>query len=128
MTAPAIPPHVLQFVAENIDVVPELEALLLLREGEARGWSEDEVAARVYVSSTAARGILEALRRKRLIAAQGDPPLYRYQPEPTGKAELIDEVAAAYRLHLVPMTTFIHAKAPASVREFARAFDFKKDR
>lgn len=128
MTAPAIPPNVLQFVTENIDTVPELETLLLLREGETRAWSEDEVAARVYVSRAAARGILEALRRKHLVVAQGEPPLYRYQPEQAGKAELIGEVAAAYRLHLVPMATFIHAKAPASVREFARAFDFKKDR
>ena len=128
MTAPAIPSHVLQFVAEHIDTVPELETLLLLREGETRTWSEDEVAARVYVSRAVARGILEALRRKHLIVAQGEPPHYRYQPEQAGKAELIGEVATAYRLHLVPMATFIHSKAPASVREFARAFDFKKDR
>jgi hypothetical protein len=128
MTAPVIPPDVLQFIAEHIDSVPELETLLLLREGEARAWSEDEVAARVYVSRASARGILEALRRKHLIVAQGEPPQYRYQPEQAGKAQLIGEVATAYRLHLVPMATFIHAKAPASVREFARAFDFKKDR
>ena len=128
MTAAVIPPHILQFVAENIDSVPELEVLLLLREGEARAWSEEEVAARVYVSRVAARGILEALRRKHLIVAHGEPPLYRYQPEQAGKAELIGEVAAAYRLHLVPMATFIHTRASASVREFARAFDFKKDR
>jgi hypothetical protein len=128
MTANAIPSHILQFVAENIDTVPELEALLLLLEGEARRWSEEEVAARVYVPRPVARNILETLRRRRLIAAEGDPPQYRYGPEQAGKRELIAEVANAYRLHLVPMTTFIHSKAPASVREFARAFDFKKDR
>lgn len=128
MTAPAIPSDVLQFVAENVDSVPELETLLLLREGQTRAWGEEEVAARVYVSRAAARTILEALRRKHLVVAHGDPLLYRYRPEQAGKAELIGEVAAAYRLHLVPMATFIHAKAPASVREFARAFDFKKER
>jgi hypothetical protein len=128
MTAPAIPSNVLQFVAEHIDTVPELETLLLLREGETRAWSEDEVAARVYVSRAVARGILEALRRKHLIVAHGEPPHYRYQPAQAGEAELIGEVATAYRLHLVPLATFIHSKAPVSVREFARAFDFKKDR
>lgn len=128
MTASAIASHVLQFIAEHIDTVPELEALLLLREAGSRTWSEEEVAARIYVSRPAAGGILESLRRKQLVAAQGEPPQYQYRPEPAAKADLIDDVAAAYRLHLVPVATFIHSKAPAAVREFARAFDFKKDR
>jgi hypothetical protein len=38
------------------------------------------------------------------------------------------EVAAAYRRHLVPLATFIHSRASTAVREFARAFDLKKDR
>jgi hypothetical protein len=38
------------------------------------------------------------------------------------------EVAASYRRHLVPLATFIHSRASTAVREFARAFDLKKDR
>jgi hypothetical protein len=53
---------------------------------------------------------------------------YRYNPQwdPTG--EVMPEVAASYRRHLVPLATFIHARASTAVREFARAFDLKKDR
>lgn len=128
MTSSDIPQNVLQFVAEKIDTVPQLEALLLLREDEMRRWSEVEIAARVYVSRETARSVLEALQRRSLIAAEGDPPLYRYNPRQDGSRVLLCEVAIAYRRHLVPMATFIHSKASASVLEFARAFDLKKDR
>jgi hypothetical protein len=37
-------------------------------------------------------------------------------------------VVTAYRTQLIEVTRFVHAKASRSVLEFARAFDFKKDR
>jgi hypothetical protein len=42
--------------------------------------------------------------------------------------ELMGQVVAEYQTHVVRIATFIHANASASVREFARAFDLKKDR
>jgi hypothetical protein len=36
-------------------------------------------------------------------------------------------VTVAYRSNLVSVANFIHRKASASVMEFARAFDLKKD-
>jgi hypothetical protein len=57
-----------------------------------------------------------------------EAPRYQYNPQwdPTG--QVMPEVAAAYRRHLVQLATFIHSRASTAVREFARAFDFKKDR
>jgi hypothetical protein len=53
---------------------------------------------------------------------------YRYNPQWDASGEVMPEVAAAYRRHLVPIATFIHSRASTAVREFARAFDLKKDR
>lgn len=128
MVSPDIPQHVLQFIAEKVDTVPQLETLLLLREDDTRCWSEDEIAARVYVTRETARSILRTLQRHQLILAEGDPERYCYGPRQDGSRELICEVAAAYRRHLVSIATFIHSKASASVLEFARAFDLKKGR
>ena len=152
MTGAAISQQVLQFVAEQIDTVPQLECLLLLYQHRSRIWIAEEVAARIYISPQVAREILEMLHRRGLIAAEGDPPRYRFHPggavsaysnsrrvsgssshtlyAPGGAAseELIGQVAGEYQRHLVPLATFIHSKAPASVREFARAFDLKKER
>lgn len=128
MSLPDVPDEVWQFIAQNIDTVPQLEALLLLWENQHKAWSEDEIAARIYVSRDAAAGIVQALQRHQLITAEaGSPPRYQYSS--AGDASnLMPAVAAAYRRHLVPVANFIHSGASSSVREFARAFNLKKDR
>lgn len=123
-----IPPQVLQFVAEKIDTVPQIEALLLLWENPAQSWSAAQIASRVYVEQDVAKLILEALRRRQLITTEGDPPLYRYSRDWDTSGDLMHQVATEYRRHLVQLATFIHSGASSSVREFARAFDFKKER
>jgi hypothetical protein len=128
MNSPDIPARVLHFLAEKIDSVPQLEALLLMWESPQRSWSEDELAGRIYVSRQVASLILQSLQRQQLVSVEPATAQYRYnaQWDPTG--EIIPEVAASYRRHLVPLATFIHSRASTAVREFARAFDLKKDR
>ena len=129
MTSPEIPARVLQVLAEQIDTVPQLEALLLLWENPQQLWSEEELAGRIYVGRQAAATILQALQRQQLATAEPAPAVrYRYNPQWDPGGELMAEVAAAYRSHLVPLATFIHSRASTAVREFARAFDLKKDR
>jgi GAF domain-containing protein len=129
MNSPDIPARVLQFLAERIDSVPQLEALLLIWEDPQRLWSEDELAARLYVSSQAAAAILQALQRQHLVTVElASAARYRYNAQWDATGEVVPEVAASYRRHLVPITTLIHSRASTAVREFARAFDFKKER
>jgi hypothetical protein len=128
MTGPAISQHVLHFIAQQIDSVPQLECLLLLYEYDSQSWAPEQVAARIYSSPQVARGILETLHRRGLLLAEGDEPRYRFNPAGAASRELMQDVVREYQRHLVPVATFIHSKASASVREFARAFDLKKDR
>jgi hypothetical protein len=128
MTEPVIPQQVLQFIAQQIDTVPQLECLLLLHQHDNRSWLPDEVAARIYISRETAQGILESLVRRRLLSADGEPPRYRFTSSEAGSHALVGEVSSTYQRHLVPIATFIHSKASPSVREFAKAFDLKKDR
>jgi DNA-binding FadR family transcriptional regulator len=128
MTSPDIPARVLQFLAERIDTVPQLEALLLLWQNPQRQWSEEELAARIYVGRPVAAAILQALQRQQLVTNEPGSPGYRYNPQWDPSGEVMPEVAAAYGRHLVQLATFIHSRASTAVREFARAFDLKKDR
>jgi hypothetical protein len=128
MSATEIPDRVLRFLAERIDTVPQLEALLLLWQDPERPWSEEEIAARVYVSRAAAAATLQALHRQQLVTIDGNPPRYSYNASWDTTADLMAEVAHQYRRHLVRIATFIHSGASISVREFARAFDLKKER
>jgi hypothetical protein len=127
MTAPPISPRVLNFIAAKIDSIAELETLLIMSDDAHRLWSETEIAARLYTAPANALTVLESLTRRELITAEGKPAQFRFAPAHSDDHKLFAEVAEAYRRNLVAITTFIHSKASASVKEFARAFDLKKD-
>ena len=120
--------EIVQFILDKIDSVPHLEALLLLWNSRPKPWTPEELAARLYVQASDARRLLEELRRSDLMYLLGGANrTYGYQ----GKSEEQDRLMARGR-H-VPETagagvTIIHNKAPSSVRDFARAFRFTKER
>jgi len=123
-----IPARVWDFIENHIDTVPQLEALLLIYGRDRDGsWTVAEIATRIYVGTAPAHAILETLRRRGLIVVEGETATYRRKSTPEQVA-LIECVSDAYRRNLVPLATFIHSKASAPVREFARAFEIKKDR
>lgn len=128
MNAPDISEPVLKFIANKIDTVPELEALLLLWQEPSRLWRVEEVAQRLYVRTDAAAAILRALQTRQLAAGEGQPPLYRYSGDWDESGSLMSEVAETYRHNLVRVATLIHSGASSAVREFARAFTLKKER
>jgi hypothetical protein len=127
MTPPPISPRVLKFIAEKVDTVAELETLLILSDDDHRPWSAHEIAARLYTQPANALRALESLSRRELITSEGTPSQFRFSPAHSDDRKAFAEVADAYRRNLVAITTFIHSKASTSVKEFARAFDLKKD-
>ena len=127
MESDALGDDVLRFIREHIDMVPQLEALILACETAPRGWSAAELAGRVYVSTEAADWILQDLESRRLLQRLPDGRYAFAADNPA--APLVASVATAYRKHLVRVTQAIHSKASsAGIREFARAFNIKKDR
>lgn len=126
MSPPEISARVLEFLAQKIDSVPQLEAVLLLWQAPEKPWRAEEVAARLYVSPEQASAILRALQLRQLAQAD-DQGAYRYSAAWDGTGTLMSEVAETYRRNLVHMTRIIHAGASAAVRDFARAFNLKDD-
>jgi hypothetical protein len=120
--------ELIQFILDHLDTVPHLEALLLIWQNPAIGWTADVLAGRVYVSAASARGILEDFRRKGVLTAEGQPELiYLFDPGWDAGRQLLPRLADLYRRQLVQGTKLIHSKGSNSVREFARAFQIKKD-
>jgi DNA-binding IscR family transcriptional regulator len=71
--------EVYSFVAEQIDSVPHLEALLLLWNSRPQPWTIENLAQRLYISKDIVRGLLEDLIRQRMIVlVPGSSPGYRY--------------------------------------------------
>ena len=117
------------FIIEQIDSVPQLEALLLLFNSRPKGWSIETMAKSLYVRNDVAARILDSLAQRNLIAVVSNRPgVFCYASEDDYQNRLMDAVDAVYRKEVVRVSSLIHSKGSAGVRDFARAFRIKKDK
>ncbi len=118
-----------EFIMGNMDSVPHLEALVLLWKSSPAKWSCDELASRLYVPSEKVSALLHDLVRLQLVSeSHGPQHQYSYFARTEDQDKMMVLVDAAYRSDLVRISTMIHSKTSSAVREFARAFRFKKER
>ena len=117
-----------QFIREEIDTVPHLEALLMAWRARDSRWSPREMAAALYVSEEVASGILRNLEEKQLLVrVPGEEVRYSYRSGSEAQDELLLQLNATYQRELIRISRMIHSKAPSGVREFARSFRFTKE-
>jgi predicted ArsR family transcriptional regulator len=121
--------EVYSFVLDQVETVPHLEALLLLWNSRPQPWTAENLAKRLYVSAEFVKLLLQDLVRRHLIVCvQGSPKGYRYESVSAAQDELMSSLDSTYRRETVRISTMIHSKPSSSVREFARAFRFVKER
>jgi hypothetical protein len=126
-----LPEDVNQFILEEIDSVPHLEALLMIWNTRPKAWSVEGMAKALYVSPETAHKILQDVAQRGLIAPVSAPSAveqYGYQSQSADRDALLRAVESTYRRELVRVSTMIHSKASPAVREFARAFRFTKEK
>ena len=121
--------QVLRFIVDEIDSVPELEALLLLWQDRPAVWNVADVARRLYIVPDQAQAVLADLSRKGMLAADPEQPdFYRYESTSAERDQLMGRTEAVYRRQIVRISTLIHSKPSSAVRDFARAFRFTKEK
>lgn len=114
------------FIFECVDSVPHLEALLQVWHTRPRGWSDVEIAGRLFLDSPGrARSILLDLVQRGLLEVDDQSGLYFYLSSPANDPRM-EALSKAYRTDLIRISTALHFKASSGVREFARAFQFKR--
>jgi predicted ArsR family transcriptional regulator len=129
MEAEGLSEDVLRFLLDRIESVPHLEALLLMWQSPQASWTREEMATRLYVAPEAAAQLMGDLARHGLVTVGAEsPPVYRYAAEWDEGGLLMPKIAATYSRQLVRVAQLLHSKASPGVREFARAFQIKKDR
>lgn len=118
-----------QFIHDEIDSVPHLEALLLIWNRRPKQWSAEDMAKELYVKPEVAGKILRGLANRSLISANSEPQeTFFYESGANERDNILRALDSAYRSQIVRVSTMIHAKASAAVRDFARAFRFTKER
>ena len=120
---------VYEFILENIESVPHLEALILLWNSRPVWWTTEELTSRLYVAPDNVQRLLRDLVRLELVAQSGTAvPKYSYLPKSREQDELLSSLDHAYRKDLVRISTMIHSRTSSSVREFARAFRLRQEK
>jgi len=120
---------VYEYILEKIESVHHLEAVILLWNSRPVGWTAEELASRIYVPAERTFEIVQDLIRQQFVQqGAGSPPRFSYLPRSEEQNEWMFRVDTAYRREIVRISTMLHSKASPSIREFARAFRFKKDR
>jgi len=118
-----------EFIHEHIDSVPHLEALILFWNSRPVGWTSEDLSSRLYIPAEQVNGVIRDLVRLQVVQENpGPPPRYSYFPRSEEQNEMMTLIDGAYRRDLVRISTMVHSKASSPVREFARAFKFRKDR
>jgi len=118
-----------EFIHEYIDSVPHLEALILFWNSRPVGWTSEDLASRLYIPGEQVNGVIRDLVRLQIVQEiPGHPPRYSYFSRSEEQNEMMTLIDGAYRRDLVRISTMVHSKASSPVREFARAFRFRKER
>lgn len=124
MADSGLPPGVEAFILAHVPSVAHLEALLLLRNEPQARWTADKLAARLFINPKEGADILADLVASGLAARTDD--VHGYAPGTPELAAAVDETAETYRVRLIPVTKFIHARPRSPARAFADAFRFRK--
>lgn len=115
-----------RFIMDRIDSVPHLEALLLLWRDPSQPSSAEKLAKQLWVKPDIAQNVLRDLARDSFLTAVAESEEYFYRSHPETD-RLIGLLNETYRQELIRVSTMIHSKASAAVREFARAFRIKEE-
>jgi DNA-binding IclR family transcriptional regulator len=120
--------EVKQFILTKISSVPHLEALLLIWGHGSKVWTLKELADALFVPAANAKTIINDLMRHGwIVQHSARPKSFTYDSSWDSEGEFMKLLADTYRTKLVRVATLIHTNASSAVRDFANAFDFKKE-
>lgn len=107
-----------------IDNLDGLEVVMLLYREQARGWTADQVATRLRISSRVARRELERMSA-RGIAILGDA--FRFDGSDPDRAAAVARVAAVYGTRRIELINYVASQTLKRIQSIADAFRIKKD-
>jgi len=124
-----IPERVKAFLAERIDSVVQLEALLLLHASPDAAFSPDALAHELRIDPAWAEPNLRRLAAHKAPVVVEEPAgSFRYGAVTADLAATVDELAACYAARRVSVIGLIFSKPPSPLQHFADAFRIRKDK
>jgi hypothetical protein len=121
------PADIKQFIGDNISSIAQLELLLLLRSDPDRAWTAAEAGAALY-SPAEVTALQLADLHARWLVAPAEANRYIYHPQSDELNEFVSRLAELYRTRRVAVVTAVYSKPVDTIRTFADAFRFRKDK
>jgi hypothetical protein len=117
-----------QFIEHHIESVPQLEALLMLRNEPEREWESADISKALYIPEDVAGTLLaDFVRRGFAILKPPGKSKVVYRPRDQDYLRLVDELHVAYHDRRVAIISLIYSKPLNKVQTFADAFKFGKE-
>ena len=121
------PAELRHFIAQQIESLAQLEALLRMREDRDRGWTSSELSQRLYITPEMCEALLADLERRGFVAGSAEASGYRYQPQSAEADRMLGELAMVYHQRRVAVITEIYSKPVTKVQTFADAFRLRRE-
>ena len=130
MTSDGISERVRLFLADQIDSVVQLEALLLLHANPETTFLPADLARELRIDPAWAEPNLRQLSGlKAAVIAEGPGGSFRYHAPTPELAATVDDLAACYATRRVSVVAMIFSKPPPGpLQHFADAFRLRKDK
>lgn len=122
MSGSGLPRSVERLIAQRLDSVALLEALLLVRAAPDRAWTSDDVARALVTRPEHAGALLEQLAGCELVAIEGTA--YRYAPG--ALAADVDVLAECYATRRPTVVGLVFAPRDAGAEALADAFRIRR--
>lgn len=120
-------PNIREFIAQQIESVAQLEALLLLRQDSGRSWNAEDLSRRLYLSEQMCRAMLDDLERRRYVVRDPVSNSVAYACSDLQADALLGSLETLYRERRVAIISEIHSNPISKVQTFADAFRLRKD-
>jgi hypothetical protein len=118
------PAELRQFIAQHIESLAQLEALLLMRREPGRRWAPAELARTLYISDEMVRGMFAELERGGFVARDDESYFYAASGP---LDDLLGELARHYQERRVAVITEIYSNPVKKVQTFADAFRLRRE-
>ena len=129
MTDDGIPPEVKTFLADNIDSVVQLEALLLLHAKPEQSFTPAELAKELRIDAAWAEPNLKQLCARHILACnETSGARYHYSPGTEELKRTIGALDDCYATRRVSVIALIFSKPPSPLQHFADAFRIRKEK
>jgi hypothetical protein len=119
------PAELKQFIAQHVESLAQLEALLILRQDRTAHWKSADLAQRLYITPDMCEAILLNLRQHGFAdqAAEG----YYYRPHSPDADRVLADLTTMYQQRRVAVITEIYSKPVNKVQTFADAFRLRRE-